>query len=385
MKFVAFLFVVLLLAAAAVGFFVYVPYGPSTETFVDIPAGTPTRSMAELLERDGVIRSRYAFELLRAVKGTRLKAGEYRFDHPATAVEVYDRIARGDVYTRSVVLPEGFNLWDISRAVENAGLGVTQADFLKAARENTALVQEWDPSAKSLEGYLFPDTYKFSRHTGATGMLAAMVKRFGKAMTQLGVQPASSGAGAADVHRLVTMASLVEKEVKVADERPMVAGVFENRLRIGMPLATDPTVIYAALMEGRYRGTIFASDLQADSAYNTYKHAGLPPGPICSAGMASFRAALHPASTDALYFVADAAGHSRFAASLEEHNRNVQAYRAAMKGSASAGTEADDADPAEPHDAPAAAADGHGSGKSWKAGKAEPANKLRRKVAGKHR
>lgn len=325
MKFLGFIFLLLVIAAAAVGFYVYVPYGPSAETFVDIPSGTSSRTMAAQLEGAGIVRSRYAFELLRAVKGTRLKAGEYRFDHPATAIEVYDRIAKGDVYTRAVIVPEGYNLFDIAAAVEAAGL-VSRDTFLQAAHGETALIQEWNPAAASLEGYLFPDTYRFSRHTTPQQMLAAMVKRFGKAMNQLGIQ-----AGDPNVPRLVTMASLVEKEVSQDSERPMVAGVFENRLRVGMPLATDPTVIYAAMLEKRWRGTIYASDLTYDSPYNTYKHAGLPPGPICSPGMAALRAALHPQPTDAMYFVADAAGHTRFSATLKEHAEQVKAYRKAMK------------------------------------------------------
>ncbi|MBS1815118.1 MAG: endolytic transglycosylase MltG [Acidobacteria bacterium] len=325
MKFLGFLFLLAVLAVAAIGFFLYVPFGPSTETFVDIPSGTPSRAMSAQLEKARIIRSRYAFQLLRAVKGTRLKAGEYRFDHPATAIEVYDRIARGDVYTRAVIIPEGFNLFDIAAAVEAAGLA-PHTVMLDAARTNTALIQQWNPNATSLEGYLFPDTYRFSRHTTPQQMLAVMVKRFGKAMNQLGIKP-----GTTDVPRLVTMASLVEKEVREDSERPLVAGVFENRLRVGMPLATDPTVIYAAMLEGRWKGTIYASDLANDSAYNTYKHSGLPPGPICSPGMAALRAALHPAVTDKLYFVADAAGHTRFSATLKEHDEQVKAYRKAVK------------------------------------------------------
>lgn len=325
MKFFGFVFLFFVLAAAAVGFYVYVPYGPSAETFVDIPSGTTSKVMAGQLENAGVIRSRYAFELLRAIKGTRLKAGEYRFDHSATAIEVYDRIAKGDVYTRAVTVPEGYNLFEIAEAVEKAGL-VSRDVFLQAARSDTALIQQWNPAAGSLEGYLFPDTYRFSRHTTPQQMLAVMVKRFGKAMNQLGIQ-----AGDPSVPRLITMASLVEKEVSLDSERPLVSGVFENRLRVGMPLATDPTVIYAAMLEQRWRGTIYASDLASDSLYNTYKHTGLPPGPICSPGMAALKAALHPQQTEAMYFVADAAGHTRFSSTLKEHAEQVKAYRKAAK------------------------------------------------------
>jgi UPF0755 protein len=155
------------------------------------------------------------------------------------------------------------------------------------------------------------------------------VKRFRQEAAQIGLT--------GDVHRVVTVASLVEKETPVASDRPRVASVMENRLRINMPLMTDPTVIYAALLDNGYRGTIYQSDLARDSAYNTYKHTGLPPGPICSPGAASLQAALHPEQSDYLYFVADptASGHSRFAKTLEEHQRNVAAYRQAQRASSS--------------------------------------------------
>jgi UPF0755 protein len=329
-KFLGFLLLLVVIAAGVAGFLVLVPYGPSyessRETFVDIAVGTSTRGMGQKLAAAGVIRSEYAFDLVRVIKRGRLKAGEYRFDHRATAVEVYERIARGDVYTRAVTIPEGYNLWDIAAAVETAGLG-KQADFLKAAKVNTKLIAQWSPAATSMEGYLFPDTYRFSRHATPEQMLAVMVRRFGRAMAELGT---GTGVGG-NVSRMITMASLVEKEVHIDSERPMVAGVFENRLRVGMPLATDPAVAYAAMLDGRWRGTIYASDLANMNPYNTYRHAGLPPGPICSPGMAALRAAMHPVQTDNLYFVADAAGHTRFSATLQEHAAQVQAYRKATR------------------------------------------------------
>ena len=352
MKFLGTLVLLLLVLAAAVGFLLYVPYGPSSETFVDIPSGSGGDSIAARLERSGAIRSRYGFYLLRLTRGGTLKAGEYRFDHPASMGEVYARIARGDVFTLTLSIPEGYNIFDIAQAVEAAGLGSRDA-FLAAEREHTELISPWTLEAKtskaktlggmtseaglsaavperavahptSLEGYLFPDTYHFSRHSTPLQMLTAMVRRFGQAGRQLGLQ----GPG---VSRTVILASLVEKEVSQAGERPLVTGVFLNRLAKGIPLATDPTVAYAALLEGRWRGTIYASDLQSPSVYNTYRHTGLPPGPICNPGLASLRAAMHPAQTDYLYFVSDAAGHSRFSATLKEHDEKVQAYRRAKQ------------------------------------------------------
>ena len=200
-----------------------------------------------------------------------------------------------------------------------------RTDFLAAANQDVALIADLDPGAKSLEGYLFPDTYRFPRRLTAQQMLAAMVKRFRQNSASIGLMGT------------ITVWSpwprWWRKETPVAEDRPLVASVLENRLAKEMPLMTDPTVIYAAMLEKRYRGTIYQSDLKRDSAYNTYRHAGLPPGPICSPGTASLQAAMHPADSHFLYFVADpaAAGHSRFAATLEEHERNVTAYRQGLR------------------------------------------------------
>jgi UPF0755 protein len=326
LKFLGTLLLLLLIGAAAVVFVVYTPYGPTSETFVDIPPGTGTQGIAAQLQNSGIIRNQYAFDafrLIKAVKGTAgsLKAGEYRFDHPITMPELYARMVRGDVYTRTLIIPEGFNLFDIAQAVQTASLG-TSAAFLAAAREHTELISPFllaGQHPNSLEGYLFPDTYHFSRHATPLQMLTAMVHRFHQATAQLGLT--------GDIARTVTMASLIEKEVSQDAERPLVAGVFVNRLARDMPLATDPTVIYAALLDDRWRGTIYASDLQSPSPYNTYRHIGLPPGPICNPGLAALRAAISPTQTDFLYFVSDAAGHSRFSVGLKEHNEQVQAYR----------------------------------------------------------
>lgn len=317
------LVLILLAALAGAAYVVLVPAGPSTETFVDFPTGTTVRQMGAQLEHSGIIRSRYAFEFMRFVKHGTLKAGEYRFDRPGTVAEVYDRLLRGDVYTVAVTIPEGANIYDIAQRLEEAKLG-TREEFLAAAVADVHLVQDMDPTAASLEGYLFPDTYHLQRKATADKIAAAMVKRFRVAATSIGLT--------SDFRRVVTLASIVEKETPLPDERPLVASVMMNRLARNMPLMTDPTVIYALLREGRYRGTIYASDLTNDSPYNTYRHAGLPPGPIANPGLASLRAAMNPAKTEYLYFVAatgDASGPSRFAKTLQEHEQNVQAYRKA--------------------------------------------------------
>jgi UPF0755 protein len=326
LKFLATLMLLLVVGAAVAASVIYRPYGRSSETFIDIPPGTGTEAIGAQLENSGVIRSQYGFDLLRLVKRGTLKAGEYRFDHPVPMIDVYERLLHGDVYTQALTIPEGYNIFDIAQAVEAAGLGKRDT-FLAAERQHTELILAWQPPGgpqpESLEGYLFPDTYQFSRHVTPLQILSAMVRRFHQETSQLGLT--------SDVARTVTMASLIEKEVSHDAERPLVAGVFANRLAKSIPLATDPTVVYAALLENRWRGTIYASDLQSPSLYNTYKHAGLPPGPICNPGLAAFRAAMRPAKTDYLYFVSDAAGHSRFSATLKEHNANVQAYRSAQK------------------------------------------------------
>ena len=325
-RFLGFLLLLGLLVFGLAYLYLVQPITPVAETIVEIAPGTGIRTMGALLASHGIIRSQYAFDLWHMLRGGTLKAGEYQFVQPASLPAVYNRLARGDVYTRAMTIPEGYNLFDIAQAVQDAQLG-SKESFLAAASQNVSLIADLDPGAKTLEGYLFPDTYRFARHLPPSQMLGAMVKRFRQASAAMGVT--------GDYHRIVTLASLVEKETPIAEDRPLVASVLQNRLAQNMPLMTDPTVINAAMLEKQYRGTIYQSDLKRDSAYNTYLHTGLPPGPICSPGIASLRAAIHPADSRYLYFVADpaAAGHSRFAVTLEEHERNVNAYRKGLKDS----------------------------------------------------
>ncbi|HUB29968.1 MAG TPA: endolytic transglycosylase MltG [Terracidiphilus sp.] len=317
-------FVIIGLAVGA-GWLLYTPYGPDTETFVEVPPGTSAVRIGKMLEAQGIVRTRFVFDAVRTWKGGTLRAGEYRFDRPETVAEVYERIQRGDVFTKSVTIPEGASMFDIAARLEQAGLG-TQQQFLTEATRQTALIADLDPKAKSLEGYLFPDTYHFSRKATPEQIATAMVKRFRQAAQQLGLTQ--------NVHAVVTMASLVERETAVDAERPLVASVFENRLAKNMPLMTDPSVIYGLQLQRLWRGTIYASDLKRDTPYNTYLHAGLPPGPVANPGIPALRAAMQPAQTNYLYFVAanqNPQGRSMFAATLDEHNRNVASYRHAMK------------------------------------------------------
>jgi len=314
----------LLLASAAGGFAVwrvFAPYqGFSGEQFVEIPHGTSTGGVATLLAQAGVVRSRMDFLAARVVgHGRVLQAGEYRFTRPASAIEVFDRIARGDVYYIELVVPEGKNIFDIAGLAEQAGL-FPAPQFLAAAR-NPGLIRDLDPEAPTLEGYLFPNTYRLGRHTTPEKLCRMMTGKFREVWS--GLQ------SAADVHRTVTLASLVEKESKLVPERPEVAAVFANRLRLGMKLDCDPTTIYAAVLAGRYRGTIYRSDLDSRDAYNTYQHAGLPPGPIANPGRVSIEAALHPADSRALYFVLrpDGSGAHQFSSNIADHQAATARYR----------------------------------------------------------
>ena len=324
-RFLRLLFLLAVLAGGAAAWLVLAPYGPETATLVDVTPGSSAVAIGRKLEAAGVVRSRYAFDLVRWLRRGRLRAGMYQFDHPAPVTEVYARIARGDVATIAVTVPEGANIFDIAARVEQAGFCMHQ-EFLAAAASQVWLIADLDPGARSLEGYLFPDTYRFPPRTNAVQMVTVMVRRFRAVAGQLGLKE--------NVRHVVTLASLVERETAADADRPLVGSVFANRLQKNMPLSTDPAVIYGLELAGKWRGTIYASDLTRDTPYNTYLHAGLPPGPIANPGIPSLRAAMDPPRTNYLYFVAagtDAQGHSLFAQTLDEHNRNVAEYRRAQK------------------------------------------------------
>jgi UPF0755 protein len=237
------------------------------------------------------------------------------------------------VYFHTVVIPEGYNMFDIAQAIQNAGLGSSE-EFLKVATSDTALIADLAPDAKTLEGYLFPNTYEFTRMQTMQEMAAAMVKQFRQVAREIGLTAdlQDNGARKIDLQQTVILASIIEKETAAAEERPMVASVYYNRMTQHVALQADPSVIYAELLQGTYAGALHHADMQFNSAYNTYTHPGLPPGPIGNPGKTSLEAAMHPADTDYFYFVSNGNGHHRFARSLEEHNRNVAAYRRVMAG-----------------------------------------------------
>jgi UPF0755 protein len=319
-------FTFLLIAALAVGGWLawawYSPVTPAAQTFVLLHPGYSTRRIAAELKAAGIIRSTTAFIVWhRLHQKHSLKAGEYMFDKTATSVDIHERLVRGDVYVHTVVIPEGFNMFEIAQAIQNAGLGSSQ-DFLKVVSSNISLISDLVPEATTLEGYLFPNTYEFTRTQTLEEMAAAMVKQFRQVAREIGLTN--------DVQKTVILASIIEKETAAPEERPVVASVYSNRLGKNIPLQADPSVIYAELLQGAYSGALHHDDMQFRSAYNTYIHAGLPPGPIGNPGKISLEAAMHPADTQYFYFVSDGSGHHRFAQSLEEHNQNVAAYRKAV-------------------------------------------------------
>jgi UPF0755 protein len=296
-----------------------------SEQFVEIPAGSGPSLIGRRLVDAGVVRDRASFRLALWVtgQGRRLQAGEYRFDRDMSAREVVEKIARGEVFVLPIMFREGLTIKQMAALYESKGFGSADA-FMKASR-NVSLISALDPQAQDLEGYLFPDTYTLPRKATADQLIARMVTAFEKAFSpELRQQAAVRGFS---VRRFVTLASIVEKETGRAEERPLVAAVYSNRLKIGMGLQCDPTVIYALERLGRYNGNLTRADLQLDSPYNTYRYAGLPPGPIASPGLASLTATASPADVSYLYFVSRNDGTHAFATTLEEHNRNVQEYQ----------------------------------------------------------
>jgi len=321
------LLVALLAAGAFAAWQMYVPVAPAGQQFVMLRPGYSTRRIAAELKKAGIIRSELAFRFWHAThpKPT-LKAGEYLFEREATLPQVYDRIARGDIYFHVVTIPEGYTMFDIAKAMEDAGLG-SAGDFLQIAETQTQLISDIAPEAKSLEGYLFPNTYQFTRTQSLEEMVAAMVHQFRQVAREIGLIPVATGV---DVQKVVTMASIVEKETAAPEERPRVASVYYNRLAGRMALDADPSVIYAEELMGTYQGSLHHADMAVNSPYNTYRFPGLPPGPIANPGRSALEAALHPETTKFLYFVSDGNGHHRFAATLAEHDRNIAAYRRAL-------------------------------------------------------
>lgn len=289
-----------------------------------VPAGANADSIGRELQALGLTAHPAVFRLLARARGVsgQLKAGEYELAGPLSLEQILDKLVRGDVLRRPITVPEGRTLAEIADLVATQGLD--RESFVRAASD-PAPVRDLDPAAADLEGYLFPDTYDLPRTPDAPEVLVhRMTQRFRAVLTpQL---PAIARRGLS-VRQVVTMASIVELETGQVEERPRIAAVFLNRLQKGMLLQTDPTVIYALKKAGRWNGNIRKPDLQLDSPYNTYRHAGLPPGPIGCPGREAILAVVDPAPTRALYFVSRNDGTHQFSETLAEHNRAVDKYQ----------------------------------------------------------
>lgn len=301
-------------------------YSCSTpEVFVDIPQGAHASQSAKLLEEAGVLNHRLPFLLYLHYSGheRRLQAGEYQFASPATPIQIAQRLVRGDVFFHSVRIPEGLTALETIAHIVRTGLG--QVEEFENALGRTEWVQDVDPQARDLEGYLFPDTYRFPRKATAEQILRTLVDRFTQVFRKL--QSESPIPGGWNTRVVVTLASIVEKEVKNDAERGLVASVLANRLQKNIPLACDPTIIYALKLAGRYDGNIRKADLGIQSPYNTYLSQGLPPGPVANPGAGSLKAVLAYPKTDLLYFVSRNDGTHQFSASLQSHARAVARFQ----------------------------------------------------------
>lgn len=295
------------------------------EIFVDLPAGTGVSGIADRLAAAGVIPDPWSFRLAVRFSGAdrKLQAGEYRFSGATTPTDVIARIVAGDTFRHAITFREGLTIFEMADLFAKSGLGAAK-EFVQAASDR-AIAAQYDPSARTLEGYLFPDTYPLSRRASAVEAVRLMRTRFDRAFDN--DLRAAAAAQGLTIHEAVTLASLIEKETGQASERPLIGAVFRNRLKIGMPLQCDPTIIYALMLAGRWDGNLRRADLQMSSPYNTYQVRGLPPGPIASPGRASLEAAVHPADAKYLYFVSRNDGTHVFANTLAEHNRNVQQWQ----------------------------------------------------------
>jgi UPF0755 protein len=297
----------------------------AAEQFVEVPPGAGPAAIGRRLVESGVIRDGLTWRIavFKSGEARVLKAGEYRFTGELRPADVIAKLARGDVYLRPVTFPEGLTIQEMAKLFESRGFGAA-ASFEAAAR-NPKLVAALDPAAPDLEGYLYPETYPLPRRANADVLVRAMVSRFEQIFGP-DLRQAAAARGLT-VREVVTLASLVEKETARPEERPTVAAVYLNRVKIGMGLQCDPTVIYALQKAGRYTGNLTRADLAFDSPYNTYKYAGLPPGPIAAPGRPSLEAVLKPAEVDYLYFVSRNDGSHVFSTTYDEHRAKVREFQ----------------------------------------------------------
>jgi UPF0755 protein len=324
----------LLLAGVGIGALVTAWFHPfrnytEPEKLLWIAPGTPSPAIARQLEAEGIVSHHTLFlAYAKTLKWSKpLQAGEYLFREPLTIPQVAERLNQGLIHYRKLTIPEGTSLFEIPELFREGGLTLPE-DFDRVLEE-VELISDLSPSARNLEGFLFPDTYRWTRQTTARDLIRQMVERF-RQVVAAHIQPGMESSGLT-LQQVVTLASLVETETGMESERALVSSVFHNRLGRGIPLQCDPTVIYAAKLNGRFRGKIYQSDLDFSSPYNTYTIAGLPPGPIANPGLKSLQAAIRPATTDYLYFVSDNRGGHVFSETLSQHLRAVGAYRRALR------------------------------------------------------
>ena len=299
------------------------PLGPSEAVqIVDIPPGTGFTKVSHLLHQKGLLGPEWFFHILGRVQQVDRKIipGEYELHPGLRPTELLAKLVKGDVYQHSVTIPEGFNVVQIADILDQKGLA-EKTEILRLNRDATFLAS-LNIKASTLEGYLFPDTYRFARYMPPESIIRTFVNRFHEMVTPtLKAQAKSKGM---TLQEVLTLASVIEKETGLAEERPLVSGVFHNRLRRNIPLQSDPTVIYALEY---FDGNIRKADLAVNSPYNTYKVRGLPPGPIANPGLAAIQAALYPTPSDFVYFVSRNDGSHKFSATLAEHNKAVDKYQ----------------------------------------------------------
>lgn len=300
----------------------------ASDEIITIEQGSSLNSIAKELADAGIVRHPTALQLyLRATgKGANLKAGDYKFQSPISPIDAIDKIRRGEVFVERFTIPEGYNRFEIAETLATKTAKASPEEFLQLMDDQKPIAKI-APAAHDLEGYLFPDTYNFKSKTTPEELVRAMVARFEEVFVP--EWKARANSLGLTVHQVVTLASIIEKEAKIPEERPHMASVFFNRLKIGMPLGSDPTFIYAAKLAGDYDGNPNQPRYrESSSPYNTYKVTGLPPGPIASPGRASLEAVLFPDKTDDLYFVLnDAIGHHKFSRTAAEHESAVEEYK----------------------------------------------------------
>ncbi len=288
---------------------------------ISFPPGGGIRKLATELKSAGVIHSSWHFVLMTRLrdKAHKLKAGEYRFNDGMTPQQILNKLVNGDVDYLKFSLPEGYSIFQAAELLEQKGL-FKKDSFLKLCRD-TSLTSQLGTGVRSVEGYLYPATYNLPRSGSEEQLVVQMIEKFEKKYAEL-TKDGLSAPGMSR-HEIITLASIIEKEAVSPEEKPLISSVFHNRLRIGMPLQSDPTAVYGVRA---FSGKVTKADIQHQSPYNTYLNKGLPPGPIGNPGSEAIRAALYPPKTDYLYFVARQDGTHQFSRSLDEHNRAVDRY-----------------------------------------------------------